>query len=121
MYSRDNVPKVENKSYIINLNKQDESGSHWVMIYNKLPEICIYFDSFAVSPPFEIEKRLRFKGKDTIYNSYRIQHLESIMCGYFCIYFIEELDKQRQFVDILADFSNLDFAANDKIISKLII
>ena len=91
------------------------------MIYNKLPEFCIYFDSFAVSPPFEIENRLRIKGKDTIYNSYRIQHLNSIMCGYFCIYFIEQLEKQRQFIDILADFSNTDLSMNDKIISKLVI
>ena len=91
------------------------------MIYNKLAKLCIYFDSFGVYPPPEIEIKLGETKKDVIYNSCRIQDINSIKCGYFVLYFIEELDKNRSFSDILLDFSNSDYLKNDEIISKLLL
>ena len=44
---RDNLPKVKKSGgYIINLDEYDDTGTHWVAIYNN-----VYFDSFGVYPP----------------------------------------------------------------------
>ena len=55
---------------------------------------AIYFDSFRFEYiPKEIKK---LKGnKDTITNIYRIQAYDSIMCGYFCVGFIDFMLKGK--------------------------
>ena len=70
-------------------------------MYVKNNEV-IYFDSFGVAYiPFEIKK---FIGdKDTKTSIFRIQTYNSIMCGYFCIFFIDFMLKGK----ILNDFANL--------------
>jgi hypothetical protein len=115
VYSRDNLPKkCESKFYIINLNKQHEKGSHWVAVMSF--DRCYYFDSFGVYPPPEIETFMKSSGKNIITNIYRIQALNSIKCGYFCIYMIDEMCKGRKFYDVLLDFDPNDFKLNDNLI-----
>ena len=55
---------------------------------------AIYFDSFRFEYiPKEIKK---LKGnKDIITNIYRIQAYDSIMCGYFCVGFIDFMLKGK--------------------------
>ena len=55
---------------------------------------AIYFDSFRFEYiPKEIKK---LKGnKDTITNIYRIKAYDSIMCGYFCVGFIDFMLKGK--------------------------
>ncbi len=106
MYSRDNLPrKIEEKIYIVNLNKSNEPGSHWVLVLKPY-----YFDSFGVSPPEEI---LLFMGKPIVSSTYRIQAINSIMCGYFCIYVAEELLKGKKIYDILLEFDPVNYNLND--------
>ena len=63
----------------------------------------IYFDSFGVEHiPKEIWK---FIGNKNITNIYRIQEFGSIMCGYFCIGFIDFFLKGKS----LLDYTNLFF------------
>ena len=61
-----------------------------------------YFGSFGVEHiPKEIK---RFIGnKDIITNIYRIQAYNSIICGYFCIGFIDFMLKSKS----LPDYTNL--------------
>ena len=55
----------------------------------------IYFDSFGVGHiPKEVKKFKR--NKNIIINLYRIQAYDSIICGYFCIGFIDF--KRQNFV-----------------------
>ena len=50
----------------------------------------IYFDSFGVEHiPKELKAFINNKNKNITTNSFRIQAYESIMCGYFCIGFID--------------------------------
>ena len=61
-----------------------------------------YFDSFGVKHiPKEIIKVIGNKNIKT--NIFRIQVNESIMCGYFCIAFIDFMLKGKS----LTDFTNL--------------
>ena len=47
VYSRDNLPKINDKAYIINLDEYSDIGSHWISLY-VLNNNVTYFDSFGV-------------------------------------------------------------------------
>ena len=49
-------------------------------------------------------------------NIYRIQAYDSIMCGYFCIGFIDFMLKGKSLLDYTNLFSPNDYEKNDKII-----
>ena len=107
VFSRDNLgPAVRNCAYVINLDEYPDIGTHWVALYvnNK---IAIYFDSFGVEHiPKEIMKFIA--RKKIIRNIYRIQAYDSIMCGYFCIGFINFMFNGKS----LTHYTNL-FSPND--------
>ena len=74
-----------------------------------------YFDSFVVEyTPKEIKKL--FKNKNIITNIFRIQAYDSIMCGYFCIGFINFMLADKKLTDYTNLFSPYDFKKNDNII-----
>ena len=54
-----------------------------------------------------------------IINIYRIQTYNSIMCGYFCIGFIELMLKSKSLLDYTNLFSRNDFKKNDKRNTKI--
>ena len=77
----------------------------------------IYFDSFGVEHiPEEILKSIR--NKDIKTNIFRIQDYNSIMCGYFCILFIEFMLKNKSLTDFTNLFSLYDFKKKDEIIER---
>ena len=77
----------------------------------------IYFDSFGIEHiPKEINKFLG--NKNIITNIYRIQAYSSIMCGYFCIGFIDFMLQGISLQDYTNLFFLTDFERNDKIILK---
>ena len=47
VFSRNNLPNLKNRAYVINLDHSENIGTHWVVIYTKKNEV-IYFDSFGV-------------------------------------------------------------------------
>ena len=79
-----------------------------------------YFDSFGVEYiPKEIRK---FVGKKNITtNIYRIQAYDSIMCGHFCIEFIDFMLKDKRLFEYTNLFSPNDYEKNNKIILKKLI
>ena len=117
-YSRDNLPVLKNKFYIVNLDDKHGEGTHWILIYNVKDKDCIYFDSFGIDPPEEVLKRMRDTKKRVLMNEFRIQDINSFMCGYFCNYVIKHLKNGRPYHEILLDFSSNDFKKNDEIMKK---
>ena len=80
-------------------------------------KIVTYFDSIGVENiPKEIMKFIA--GKEIITNTYRIQAYDSIMCGYFCIGFINFMFNGKSLTDYTNLFSPNDFIKNDDIILK---
>ena len=121
-YSKDMLPTKpkRNESIIINLEDYlDGNGTHWVAIYNSPENSDIeYFDSFGMLPP-DVVYRYMFKtGKGIVYNSSVIQDINSIMCGYYCIYFIMQRYKGRPMRDILLDFTQHPSVFNEWVISS---
>ena len=115
--SGDYLPNtIKNGAYVINLDEYHDIGTHLVALYvnNKT---ATYFDSFGVEHiPREIIKFIgneqsssaKARNKNIITNIYRIQAYDSIMCGYFCIGFINFMFDGKS----LTDYTNL-FSPND--------
>ena len=91
-YSGDNLPKLEDRAYVINLDEYSDIGTHWVALYIQNNYDFTYFDSFVVEHiPKEVKIFLGNKNLKT--NFFRIQAHDTIMCGYFCIGFIDFKDR----------------------------
>ena len=75
----------------------------------------VYFDSFGVEHiPEEIKE---FIGNKNIKaNIFRVQANNSIMCGYFCIGFMDRMLADKKLIDFTNLFSPYDFNKNDQII-----
>ena len=99
---------------MINLNEYSDIGTHWVALYVNNNNVT-YFDSFGVEHiPKEIIKFIGNKNIKT--NIFRIQAYDSIMCGYFCIGFINFMLAGKTLTDFTNLFSPYDFDKNDNII-----
>ena len=91
----------------MNLDEYADVGTHWIALYVKNNE-AIYFDSFGVEHVAkEIIKLIRHKNIKT--NIFRIQSNNSIMCGYFCIGFIDFMSPGKTLIDFTGLFSPCDF------------
>ena len=112
---RDNLPnKIKDGTYVTNLDEYSDIGTHWILLYVKNNDITC-FDSFGVVHiPKEIIKLIG--RKNVIVNIFRIQAFDSIMCGFFCIGFINFMLKSKSLTEYTNLFSPYDFKRNDDII-----
>ena len=127
VYSRNNLPKIKKGAYVINLDEYENTGTHWIALFVKTDEV-IYFDSFGIEHiPKEINKFIgneqsssaKARNKEIKANIFRIQAYDSIMCGYFCIEFINYMLKGKTLLDYTNLFSPNDFNKNDEIIKRI--
>ena len=108
------LKKIKDGSYVINLDKHKDTGAYWIALFCNRNEI-VYFDSFGVEHiPIEIKKFI--SNKNIKANIYRVQANDSIMCGYFCIGFIDFMLAGKTLTDYTNLFSPYDFDKNDQII-----
>ena len=112
VYSRDNLPyKIKDGAYVINLDEYSDIRTHWIALYVKNNDIT-YFDSFGVEHiPKEIKAFIKNKNIKT--NIFRIQANDSIMCGYFCVGFIDFMFKGKSLTEYTNLFSSNGFKKND--------
>ena len=115
VYSRNNLTKkIKDEAYLINLDECAEVGTHWIALFCNRSEI-VYFDSFGVEHvPEEIKEFI--ENKNIKANIFRVQANDSIMCGYFCIGFIDFMLAGKKLTDYTNLFSPYDFKKNDNII-----
>ena len=117
VFSSDNLPNnnnnIKNGAYVINLDEYRDIGTHWEALYVNNKTVT-YFDSFGVEHiPKEIMKFIdneqsssaKARNKNIITNIYRIQAYDSIMCGYFCIGFINFMFNGNSLTDYTSLFS----------------
>ena len=114
-YSTNNLSKkIKDGAYEINLDEYADVGTHWIALFFNKSEI-IYFNSFGVKHvPEEIKES--FGNKNIIGNIFRVQANNSVMCGYFCIGFIDFMLAGKKLTDFTNMFSPYDFKKNDNII-----
>ena len=107
-FSRNNLPKkIKDGAYAINLDEYADVGTYWIALFCKRNKI-VYFDSFGVEHiPEEIKE---FIGNKNIKaNIFRVQANNSVMCGYFCIGFINFMLAGKKLTDFTSLFSPCDF------------
>ena len=115
VFSRNNLPKIiKDGECVINLHEYADVGTHWIALFCNWNGI-VYFDSFGVEHvPEEIKE---FIGNKNIkVNIFRVQAKDSVMCGYFCIGFIDFMLAGKKLTDYTNLFSPYDFKKNDNII-----
>ena len=105
---------MKDGTYKINLDECADVGTHWIALFCERNE-TVYFDSFGVEHlPEEIKEFIR--NKNTKANIFRVQANNSIMCGYFCIGFIDFMVAGKKLTDFTSLFSPHDIEKNDGII-----
>ena len=111
IFSRDNLPmKIKNKECgIINLDDTIGAGTHWVCYRND--EISEYFDPFGLTLPKEVEKYLNTSGLPLFYSPDEIQERNSVLCGYWCLYYLKERQNGKSISDVI---HNPKFDFNDQ-------
>ena len=116
VYSRNNLSKIKDNAYVINLDEYKSIRTHCIALFVN-DNNGTYFDSFGVE---HITKEIKkFVGnKNIIANIYRIKAYDMIMCGYFCIRFIDFMLKCKSLLDYTNLFSSNNYEKNDKIIAK---
>ena len=107
VYCRNNLPKkIKDGAYVINFDEYAYVGTHLEIVY---------FDVFGAEQiPDKIKE---FVGnKNVKANIFRVQGNDSVMCGYFCIGFIDFMLAGKKLTDYTSLLSPHDFEKNDNII-----
>ena len=111
VFSRDNLKGTIKKPEcgIINLDDKIGFGTHWVCYYNNY-----YFDPFGMPPATEVVKYI----SNIQYNNIHYQDTKSVLCGYYCLYFLKSLNDGIKIYDILYEKLNCKDPSKNEIIIK---
>ena len=103
VYSRNNLPKIKDETYIINLDEYANIGTHLVAIYVK-SDLVTFFDSFGYK---HIPKEIKTFVGNNIFkvNISGIQAHDSIISGHFCIGFLGFMLNNKRIADFTSLFS----------------
>ena len=88
----DELPSPKLATWFIGtLQPHTMRGSHFVLIFNVLPDVCVYVDSYGFKPSYSTMRWLANTGKRLFYSKHECQSLESELCGAFCLLTASEL------------------------------
>ena len=91
---------MKNKEYgIINLDDINGPGTLWVCYRND--EITYYFDPFGLTLLKEVKRYFKTSGLPIIYSPDEIQERNSILCGYWCLYYLKERQNGKSILDVI--------------------
>ena len=113
IYSRDGLPKkIRKECGIINLDDMTGPGTHWVC-YRNIDNIVEYFDPFGLIMPNEALEYFNTSGKRIVYSMDEIQNRNTVLCGYWCLYYLFERQRGTSILDVIHnphfDNDNSDF------------
>lgn len=120
VYAQGQLPHpFASKFYILNLDRPDGPGTHWILVNGTIPKSVYYFDPFG-GPV--LPRVLKWVPKDdhVFYTDDVLQNMYSDMCGYYCIYIAYEMVVKGRDIDdiIMKDFTN-DERRNDQVVMDL--
>lgn len=114
--------KVKNRYYVVNLDKSNQPGSHWIAIYvAENGEDNEYFDSYGWRPHANALKFETFMNFSYIYQNRQLQHPVSTVCGQYCMFYIWCKCKGKtlqQIVDLFPQGNH--FVTNDTMVNAAI-
>ena len=116
MMSRDNLHKIKDGAYIVNLDEYESVRTHWIALYIDGDKVT-YANSFRGEYfPKETEKFIDHK--NIITNIYKTQAYDSIICRYIFIGLIDFILKGKSLLEYANLFSPNKYERNCKIILK---
>ena len=116
--SRDQKVPHDHKQtlFIYNLEPAYMNGSHWCATYAK-DNVINYFDSFGMPPFEEMLQHAKKENVTLLHQNQQIQNIFSATCGWFCVYFLNEMNKGVDYFDLLQVFSH-DTRKNEQFIER---
>ena len=119
----DRLPDLPNKfpkSIIINTDQSNKPGDPWIAIV-LTEKHAYYFDSFGLGIiDQQIRQFLLPRYSSIIFNSLCIQHILSDKCGYYCIYFVQNVHNLKSYNKFLSNFTIDNLKQNDCIVMQSI-
>ena len=100
IYPRDS--KIYSDKGFVNMDNGSRGGTHWTCFLVK-DKKAYYFDSVGGQPD---EFLLNQLPKLKIYHNYKIQHIDSKLCGSYCLYFFYLIDRMNYYDAILKMYFN---------------
>ena len=113
IYSRNGLPhKIRKECGIINLDDIKGPGTHWVC-YRNINNVVENFDPFGLIMPNEALEYFRTSGKRIVYSMDEIQNRNTVLCGYWCLYYLFERQRGNSILNVIHnpyfDNDNSDF------------
>ena len=100
IYPRDS--KIYSDKGFVNIDNGSRGGSHWTCFIVKGNK-SYYFDSFGGAPDKFLLNQLP---KPIIYHNYKIQDINSKLCGSYCLYFFYLIERMNYYDAILKVYFN---------------
>ena len=100
IYPRDS--KIYSDKGFVNIDNGNMGGSHWTCFIVK-DNKSYYFDSFGGAPDKFLLNQLP---KPIIYHNYKIQDINSKLCGSYCLYFFYLIERMSYYDAILNMYFN---------------
>ena len=112
IYPRDS--KIYSDRGFVNIDNGSQGGTHWTCFIVK-DKKTYYFDSYGRTPDKFLSNQLP---KPIIYHNYKIQDINSKLCGSYCLYFFYLIERMNYYDAVLNSYLiNLNNA--DKCVWKL--
>ena len=93
-------------------DEYSDIGTHWLALHVQNNNSVTYFDYFGVEHiPKEIKAFIYYKNIKT--NIFRVQEYDSVICGYFCIGFIDFMLAGKTLTEYTNPFIPNNFTKND--------
>jgi hypothetical protein len=84
---------------------RSENNHHWCAWYkNKNKIYC--FDSYGLPPTKEIVRYLNPTKAKINYSTFQIQKFNEAICGEYCLYFLDRMNRGANFFDVILDLVN---------------
>ena len=99
-YPRDS--KIYSDKGFVNIDNGSQGGTHWTCFIVK-DNNSLYFDSFGGAPDKFLLNQLV---KPMIYHNYKIQDINSQLCGSYCLYFFYLIERMSYYDAILKMYFN---------------
>ena len=119
IYAADTAPETFSRRpvfFVINTDKHDQPGKHWVLMYFPKTGYPEFFDSFGREPSFytrRFRRVLLTRSRRFGYNNVQIQQSGTFTCAHFCIYYLYFRCRGLQMNSIINSFNKLNLHANE--------
>lgn len=121
--SKLNNMKIQSGSYVLNMDRDDIAGSHWICLYVK-GKRAIYYDSFGEEAPLEIINFCKRGNVKLLMNYFHIQDIKCTACGYYTLAFLHWMTLHKTvsqyYLNMFNKIFDFDTTKNKLILQKYI-